>query len=224
MTQALSDICDPNFKPKRGDPHEQQFFTEKQYYIYALLLKTLQTDYGRALVREHDHDTDAQQILYELHQHHTDSELSRPEVLRLTTYVANLKLTDNWRGTTTQFLLNFKVQVRLLDSLVPMDEQLHDSTRMALLQRALEGVPDLRRVKIHDHVMTAKSGSFTTMTYEGYFKLLHDASFHHDKALSEGSRRHQIKAHEFFTEPSPEYRDQHPSIKMISSLPLRNIP
>ena len=31
MTQGLSDVCDPNFKPKRGDPHEQHIFTEKLY-------------------------------------------------------------------------------------------------------------------------------------------------------------------------------------------------
>ena len=52
--------------------------------------------------------------------------------------------------------------------------------------------------------MTAKS-------YEGYYKLLQDASFHHDKALSEDSRRHQIKAHEVFTEPCLETHDHHPS-------------
>ena len=119
---------------KTGDPHEQQLFTEKQNFVYAVLLKALQTDYGRALVREHEHDKDAQQVLYELHQHHKDSELSGAEVLQLTTYMANLKLTDNWRGIPTQFLLHFKEQLRLLDSLVPLDEQLPDSTMMAFLQ------------------------------------------------------------------------------------------
>ena len=56
----------------------------------------------------------------------------------------------------------------------------------------MEGVPDLRRVRILDGVMTAKSGLSTTITYEGYYKLLQDTSFHHDKALSEGSRRNHI--------------------------------
>ena len=149
--------------------------------------------------------------MYQLHQHHTDSELSRAEVLRLTTYVANLKLTDNWRGTTTQFLLHFKEQLRLLDSFVPLDEQLPDSTRMAFLQRAVEGGPDLRSIRILDGMMTAKSGSFTTITYEGYYKILQDPSFHHGKALSEGSRSCQLKAHEVFTKPSQETHDYHPS-------------
>ena len=120
MTQELSDVCDPNFKPKTGGPNEQQLLTEKQNFVYAVQLKTIQTDYGRSLVREPKHDKDAQQILYELHQRHTASELSRAEVLRLTTYVANLKLTDNWRGTTTQLHLHFREQLRQLDSLVPL--------------------------------------------------------------------------------------------------------
>ena len=75
----------------------------------------------------------------------------------------------------------------------------------------MEGVPDLRRVRILDGVMRAKSGSFTTITYEGYYKLLQDASFHHDKTHLQGSRRHQIKAHEVFTECSQEIHDNHPS-------------
>ena len=210
MTHGLSYVCDPYLKPKRGDPHEQQLLTENQNFVYAVLCKTLQTDFGRALVREHEHDKDAQQILHE-HQHHTHSEFSRAEVLMLTAYVGNLKHTDNWRGITPQFLLHFKEQLRLLDSLVPLDEQLPDSTRIAFLQRAVEDVPDIRRVRILDVVMTAKSGSFTTITYEGYCKLLDDASFHHDKTLSEGSRGFQIKAHEVFTEPSQETHDYYPS-------------
>ena len=185
---------------------------------------TAQDPPGRALVREHEHDKDAQQILYKLHQHYTDSELSRAEVLRLTTYVANLKLTDNWRGTTTQFLLHFKEQLRLLDSLVPMDEQLPDSTRMAFLQRVVEGVPDIRRVRIHEHVMTAKSASITTITYEGYYKLLQDASFHHDKALSEGSRRCQIKAMRYSLSPLKRLMITIPLYKMIPSSQLRKVP
>ena len=131
--------------------------------------------------------------------------------------MANLKLTDNWRGTTTQFLLHFHEQLRLLDSLVPLDEQLPDSTRMAFLQRGVEGAPNLRRVMILDGVMTAESGSFTTIPYEGYCKLLQNASFHHDKALSEDSRRCQIKAHEVFTDGGLQTEGQ-----PIQGISLRN--
>ena len=72
--------------------------------------------------------------------------------------------------------------------------------------------------------MIVKSGSFTTTTYEGYYKLLQDASFHHDKALSEGSRRHQIKAHEVFTEPSQEIHNYHPSPQDDPQSTVKKIP
>ena len=114
MTQGLSDVCDPNFKPKRGDPHEQKLFTEKQNLLILYCSRPSKLIMAEPLSENTKHDKDAQQILYELHQHHSDSELSRAEVLQLTTYVANLKLTDNWRGTTTQFLLHFKEQLSLL--------------------------------------------------------------------------------------------------------------
>ena len=39
MTQGLSDVCDPHFNPKRGDPHEQHFFTEKQNFVHAVVSK-----------------------------------------------------------------------------------------------------------------------------------------------------------------------------------------
>ena len=65
----------------------------------------------------------------------------------------NLKLTDTWRGTTTQFLLHFKEQLRLLDTLVPPPEQLPGLTRLIFLQQSVEAIPDLRRVRIVDGLM-----------------------------------------------------------------------
>ena len=47
MTQGLSDVCDPHFNPKRGDPHEQQLFTKKTKFCSCC---SVQTGYGRAIV------------------------------------------------------------------------------------------------------------------------------------------------------------------------------
>ena len=33
MTQGLSDVCDPNFNSKRGDPHEQQLSQGKNLFM-----------------------------------------------------------------------------------------------------------------------------------------------------------------------------------------------
>ena len=59
-----------------SDPYESELFQEQQDFVYSVLIKVLLTDYGKAIVREHETDRDAQSILAKLHQHHTDSELS----------------------------------------------------------------------------------------------------------------------------------------------------
>ena len=42
--QGLSNICDPDYKPNKGDPYEQQLF-EKQNF-FSVLIKIIQTDFG----------------------------------------------------------------------------------------------------------------------------------------------------------------------------------
>ena len=105
-----------------------------------------------------------------------------------------------------------------------MDEQLPDSTRMAFLQRAVEGVPDLRRVRILDGVMIAKSGSSTTITYEGYYKLLQDASFHHDNALSEAPEGTKSRPMGYLLNPLKGLMITIHLLKMIPSPQLRKVP
>ena len=136
--------------------------------------------------------------------------------------MANLKLTDNWRGTTTQFLLHFKEQLRLLDSLVPMDEQLPDSTRMAFLQRAVGGVPDLRRVRILDGVMTAKSGSSTTITYEGHYKLIHPSIM--IRLFQKAPEVTKSRPMRYSLSPLKRFMITIPLLKMIPSPKLRKVP
>ena len=73
MTQGLSDVCDPNFKPKRGDPHKQQLFMEKNLFMPCCSRPSKLTMAG-LLSKNMSMTKMAQQILYQLHQHHTESE------------------------------------------------------------------------------------------------------------------------------------------------------
>ena len=59
--------------------HEKEQFQEQQDFVYSVLLKILVTNYGKALVKEHETDRDAQSILAKPHQLHTIAELSRSE-------------------------------------------------------------------------------------------------------------------------------------------------
>ena len=50
--QGLIDVADPDFDLDDGDNYEQELFQEKQFFVYSVLVTSLQTDKGRELVKE----------------------------------------------------------------------------------------------------------------------------------------------------------------------------
>ena len=76
----------------------------------------LQTDMGKTIVRRHLANTDAQSVWRELSEHMRTSSKIASEKRRLTQYVTNTVLDDNFTGTTEQFVLHFNEQFRQLGS------------------------------------------------------------------------------------------------------------
>ena len=64
--------------------------------MYSALVVTIQTERGKELNKEYEDD--AQRILAELHEYYTKSEMAQHEIVELTTYITNLRLTDTWKG------------------------------------------------------------------------------------------------------------------------------
>ena len=67
--------------------------------------------------------------------------MAQHEILELTTYVTNLRLTDTWKGTTQQILTHFKEKLHLLDSLVEDSDKIPQTTHIGFLQQAVESGP-----------------------------------------------------------------------------------
>ena len=40
--QGLSIVCDPDYKPKKGDPYEQQLFKQQQSFVFCILIRVIQ--------------------------------------------------------------------------------------------------------------------------------------------------------------------------------------
>ena len=120
--QGLYDVADPDHDPESGDIYEQELFQGKQSFVYSVLVTFLQTEKGRELVKEFEGD--ARSIILKLHHYHTKSNVAQHDIITLTTEITNLTLNDSWKGTVRQFLSHFKEKLRLLDSLVPVSDQL----------------------------------------------------------------------------------------------------
>ena len=68
----------------------------------------------------------------------------------------------------------------MLDSLVPISDQLPETTRITFLQRAVQQNHDLRQIHVMDSVWRFKTESTDTLTFETYYNLLWDAAYQYD--------------------------------------------
>ena len=130
----------------------------------------------------------------------------------MTSYIANLSLTDRWKGTTRQFLSHLKEKLRLLDSLVPDTDKIPETVRITYSQRAVQQNHDLGQIHVLDSVWRSKTGSTGKFTFKVYYDLLWDATYQHDlnKATGQTPRKvfisHQSDPCDDF-ESDPEEED-----------------
>ena len=87
---------------------------------------------------------DPRSILSKLHHYHTLPNVAQHEVVTLTTFIVNQRLTESCKETTRQFRSHFKERLRLLDSLVPDTDKIPETVRITFLQRTVQQNHDLR--------------------------------------------------------------------------------
>ena len=151
--------------------------------MFSVFNANLQTDMEKIIDRRHLANTDAQSVWKELSEHTRTSSKGASEKRRLTQYVTNTVLDDNFKGTNEQFVLHFNEQFRLLDEISEDSEKLPPTVKLALLQTAVRSINDLRVVETFDEFQnnTYGHGSSTSLSYETYYDLLINACVRYDK-------------------------------------------
>ena len=151
--------------------------------MFSVFNANLQTDMGKTIVRRHLVSTDAQAVWKALSEHMRTSSKEASEKRRLTQYVTNTVLDDNFKGTTEQFVLHFNEQFRQLEEISEDDERLPPTVKLTLLQTAVRRINDLRIVDTLDEFQctTHGHGSSTSLSYDTYYDLLINACVRYDK-------------------------------------------
>ena len=108
-THECNEALDCTYNPG-NEPEEQELFEAKQTFMFSVFNANLQTNIGKTIVRRHLANTDAQSVWKELSEHMRTSSKGASEKRRLTQYVTNTVLDDNFKGTTEQFVLHFNEQ------------------------------------------------------------------------------------------------------------------
>ncbi len=176
----VEDVLDPDYVPT---PAEAPLFKLKQTFVYSVLNTHLLTDMGKTLVRKHYHDNDAQAVWKELQEHMKSSSKGASEKRRLTQYVTNTVLDDNFKGTTEQFVLHFNEQFRQLDEISDPPEQFSPNVKMILLQNAVRGISELSNIETLDEFLsiTTSATKSSHLKYQSYYELLINACVRYDK-------------------------------------------
>ena len=142
-----------------------------------------------------------------LHSYHTKSNVAQHDIITLTTEITNLTLNDSWKGTVRQFLSHFKEKLRLLDSLVPVSDQLPETTRLTFLQRVVQQNHDLRQIHVMDSVWRFKTESTEALTFD-------------NTTTSFGMQPISM----IFIKPRKDLRERHSPLNKKISMMLMNMP
>ena len=95
-THECSEVLGPNYTPG-SEPEEEELFEAKQTFMFSVFNTNLQTDMGKTIVRRHLASTDAQAVWKELNEHMRTSSKGASGKRRLTQYVTNTVLNDNFK-------------------------------------------------------------------------------------------------------------------------------
>ena len=164
---------EPTYTPG-SEPEQQELFEAKQTFMFSVFNANLQTDMGKTIVRRHLTNTVAQSVWRELSEHMRTSSKGASEKRRLTQYVTNTVLDDNFKGTTEQFVLHFNEQFRQLEEISEYSEKLAPTVKLTFLQTAVRSINNLRIVETLDEFQstTYGHGSTTSFSYQTYYDLL----------------------------------------------------
>jgi hypothetical protein len=191
--QAVSEVLDDSNIPIT--PDDIALFQEKQKYLYTVLESKVLTDRNKALIRDHEHDFDAQKVYQKLKAYHLQSTKAKMESSVILLYITSSRLGEGtWNGTTKSFIINCQNQVRLYKKHVPPSDHFSDGQKQIMLQNAVNGIMELRQVKNTADQMGTTSGSM--LTYDAYRTLLLSAASAYDDQFKATKSKQHVMLHE----------------------------
>jgi hypothetical protein len=217
-TQGLGNVINTNYTPSNQE--ETEVFHCQQEYMYSVFLLTMQRDFGKRLVRQHENTQDAQTIFSKYVKYYSDSIKAELESTKVYEYLANTRLGDGtWKGTYHAFILHYTDQFLKYDNMQTTAELIPPKTKRRLLENAVSQIPQLATIKDTANITHANSGKL--LDYDSYLALLENAATVLDNKYATGTKSRtsrlarSTQQHEFdetqitFTPPS------HPNVRLV---------
>ena len=209
-SHECEDVLGPEYTTSNS---ERELFDAKQVFMLSVLDKHFLSDMGKTIVRKYVHTTDAQYVWKDF-----QASKGASEKRRLTQYVTNTVLDDNYKGTTEQFVLHFNEQFRQLEEISEESEHFPPQIKLQLLQNAFRPINDLRIVETLDEFqsITTGYGKSSCLKYQTYYDLLIKTCVRYDrtKRANVAKRGHFYQT--TFTTHDDDFISQFPSETLVS--------
>ena len=214
-SHECEDVLDPEYTPSNS---EKELFEAKQVFMFSVLDKHLLTDMGKTIVRKYVHTTDAQSVWKDFQEHMKSSSKGASEKRRLTQYVTDTVLDDNYKGTTEQFVLHFNEQFRQLEEISEESEHFPPQIKLQLLQNAVRPINDLRIVETLDEFQSIRTGygRSSNLKYQTYYDLLINACVRYDRTKKANVAKRGHIYQTAFSQSNDDFIGQIPSETPIS--------
>ena len=186
-THECNEILDTQYVPGPNDKVAVELFQQQQTFMYSVFDYALQTDVGKDLVRKHESTLDAQAIYVELQDHMSKSTAASLKSSEVIEYLTSSVYDSTWTQGALKFVLYWHNQARQYNELRSSEaDKISEAMKLSLLQKAVNGVDDLRRVKTTAETLAAHNKK--EVTYQQYYDLLISAATSYDAELRKASK------------------------------------
>lgn len=178
-------------------------------WLYSVMQTTLKAPMAKTIVTKHLADKDTRAIWKEMCEHYDSSMTAILRSQQISSYLTSTRLhTIGWRGTQTNFILNWNEQARVHNEI--SQEPYSEAQLVTFLNSCLSGTPNLSPVLTLNRATKRAAGLDPKIKLSEYIALLLEQTQVHDAGnMTETNprTRRSVNNHEVFFEDgtSTEY-------------------
>ena len=204
---GCQNIANPNYKPQTLD--ETLLLREQNNFMYDVFATILQTTMGAHYVTVHEDNRDAQLVWKDYSTYMKTSTSADIQIEELMTSLTSLRLSQNYRGTTQKFLIDWLDQMMQFEKLTPLEAHFSPTQKKALLQNAVQEFKAFTQVKTQEQIEIARGHG--PLLFNQYVSLLLNVSSAYDKKFemaSNSTQKRLVNIHQQDQIYSYEYEEE----------------
>ena len=138
----------------------------KQKFMYAILSKTIFTDYGHKFVREHEQDFNTQQVYKKLTEHYLNSTKESMKHAESLSYLTSVKIGEGkWNGPSEDFIINWNNKLCLYEKQTNITDHFSEGQKIKMLMNSGNNNKELRQVKINSEISSLYEFDLSTVYF-----------------------------------------------------------